>query len=52
MHYLDLRVCVMAEGTVTLVGLACLGAKAVNFGVLGFNFSRLFGSKPLFLTII
>ena len=48
MHYLDLRVCAMAEGTVTLVGLAYLGAKTVNFGDLGLNFHR-FGVKTTVL---
>ena len=40
MDYLDLRVCSMAEGTVALVGMAYLGAKTANFGVLGPNFCR------------
>ena len=48
MHYLDLRVCAMAEGTVALVGLAYLGAKTTTFGVLGPNF-RLFWVKPTIL---
>ena len=40
MHYLDLSVCAVAEGTVTLIGLAYLRTKTANFGVLGPNFHR------------
>ena len=45
MHYLDLRVFAMAEGEVTLAGVAYLGTKVANFGVLGPNFRRFFWVK-------
>ena len=41
MHYLDLRMCAVTEGSVTLVGMAYSGAKTANFWVLGPNFRRL-----------
>ena len=44
MHYLDLRVCAMTKGTVTLIGMAYSGAKTANFGVLGPNFPPFVGS--------
>ena len=40
MHYLDLRVCAVAEGTVTLADMTYLGATIANFGVLGPHFRR------------
>ena len=48
MQYLDLSMCAMAGGTVTLEGLACLGAKMVNYGVLGLNFRRFLGKNHYF----
>ena len=48
MHYLDLRVCPLAKGAVTLVGMAYSGAKTANFGVLGLNIYRFWIKTTVF----
>ena len=49
MHYLDLRVCDVTKGTVTLVRMAYSGVITAGFGNLGPYFRRFFWVKTTVL---